>query len=103
MFQLTIAVDGEGSWPDLAGRAVVLGDWTHLSVVPGQLGDAATGADASLAASPCRGASPRPSSVDLRIGIRVELPDGRVLYTETSWALLYVAAQAIEKRHGAPR
>ncbi len=76
MPQLTIAVDGDGAWPDLARREVVLGQWTHLSALPGG---------------------------ELRIGIRVELPDGRVLYTETSWALLYVAAKAIEARYGAPR
>jgi len=79
MAELEISLDGLGAWPDLATRDVVHAHWTRLSALPGGM-----------------------ASGGLSIGIVVELPDGRLVFAETSWALLYVAARAIEARYGAP-
>jgi hypothetical protein len=79
MPELKISLDGTGAWPDLIQRNVVPGTWTRLSALPHGM-----------------------ASGGLSIGIVVELPDGRVVFAETSWALLYVAARAIEAAYGAP-
>jgi len=79
VIELQLSLDGRGAWTDLATRDLVHGAWTRLGVMPGGMDSGA-----------------------LSIGIVVELPDGRLVVAETSWALLYVAAQAIAARYGAP-
>lgn len=80
---LDIILDGDSAWPELATREE---DIIHLP-----------SAVLSVAVLPGGMASGRPS-----VAIRVDLPDGRVLIAETSWALLGAAARAIAARYGWP-
>jgi len=77
---LRVTLDGENAWPDLATRDLVRGDWTRLTALPQGM-----------------------TSGKLSIAICVELPDGRAVFAETSWALLHAAVQSITARYGAPQ
>lgn len=80
MLGLDLNLDGDGAWPDLLGRmdqVVHLREGTTLrvSVLAGGM------------------TSGKPS-----IGIRLDLPDGRVVIAETSARLFVTTARAIEAR-----
>jgi hypothetical protein len=75
-----VTLDGEHAWPDLATRDLVRGAWTRLTALPHGM-----------------------TSGALSIAICVELPDGRAVVAETSWALLHAAVQAIAARYGVPQ
>ena len=80
MLGLDLDLEGDGAWPDLAGR---LGDVLHLR----------EGTTIRLAVLTAGMTSGRPA-----VGIRLDLPDGRVLVAETSARLLVTAARAIAAR-----
>lgn len=89
MPQLDIILDGDDAWPDLGARLIADPDAViHL------------GADAppiGVAVLPAGMASGKAS-----IALRIELPDGRTVIAETSWALFASAARAISGRYGWP-
>ena len=81
MPSLRIILDGDGAWPDLTQKAndglLLQGKWTGIAALPGGM------------------ASGRPS-----VSIRIDLPDGRVVWTETSMRLFLSAARAFTARYG---
>lgn len=79
---LHIHLDGEGAWPDLAGRDDVI----HLA-------DAARFEMGGLAGGMQSGAA--------SVAFRLDLPDGRVVVAETSWRLFAMAFHAFAARFGA--
>lgn len=79
---LNIIQDGDNCWPDLPEKEVL--NLMHTNAPP-----------ISLAALPGGMQSGRTS-----ISIRIDLPDGRVLLTETSLRLLQVACRAFTARFG---
>ena len=80
MLGLDLDLEGDGAWPDLAGR---LDQVIHLR----------EGTTIRLAVLTAGMTSGRPA-----VGIRLDLPDGRVLVAETSARLLVTAARAIAAR-----
>lgn len=76
---LDVSLDGEGAWPDLAGRPLTQGALTRLTALPAGM------------------ASGRPS-----IGLLVETTEGQLVFAETSWVLLYNAVEALVARYGRP-
>lgn len=79
---LTLIVEGDNAWTDLDEKEVI--NLMGNSVPPIQ-----------LAALPGGMASGKTS-----ITFRFDLPDGKVLLAETSFALLKTAVRAIEARYG---
>lgn len=77
MIPLSIHLDGDGCWPDLAGA----GD----RMIRAQLN--------AIARLPMGMGSGKSS-----IAVRIDLPDGRVVIAETSLVLLRSALRAIEVR-----
>lgn len=73
--------DGDGLWPDLAGRTV------HH--VQGMIGVA--GLERGMQ-------SGKPS-----VSLRIDLPDGSVVLAETSLVIFLSAADALRARYGDPR
>lgn len=88
MTSLSIHLDGDGCWPDVAelrerGRLIdAMGSGTSVEVAV--LTRGTTGGRESIT-------------------FRVNLEDGRVLLFETTWRLLHTTARAIEGRYGEPR
>lgn len=80
MVGLRIITQGDGAWPDLAGKTVVKSD------------------DIEMAALARGMTSGRPS-----VTIRVNLPDGTVVIAQTSLQLLMTAVDAFRAAHGDPR
>ena len=78
---LTVKIDGDGAWPDLAGKEVI-----HLT------NDAPP---IQISALPDGMASGRPS-----VAIRLDLPDGRTVIAETSMNLFLSAADVLRARYG---
>lgn len=78
---------GEGAWPDLHEKAV-RGAVIHL-------GNGAPPIGVSVLEDGM--ASGKPS-----VALRLELPDGRTVVAETSWALWYTVTTTIAARVGAP-
>lgn len=76
MPQMTIEIDGDGAWPDLAGKDVIRTQETIKMVL------LANGMASGL-----------PS-----VAIRVELPDGRTVVAETSARIWCVAAKLIMQK-----
>jgi hypothetical protein len=88
MPSMQIILEGDGIWRDLpaldrAGNLIAA------------MGEAAAWQLAALAGGMESGA---PS-----VSLRLDLPDGRVVVTETSLALLLTAADAFKARYGDPR
>jgi hypothetical protein len=88
MPSLQIMLDSDGIWGDLTalyrdGRLLLA------------MGDAAALQVAALPGGMMSGA---PS-----VTLRIDLPDGRVVLTETSLALFLTAADMLKARHGDPR
>lgn len=81
MPRIDLNLDGDGAWPDLAGRTDVI----HLT---GPIGMAAVPA----------GMSSGRTSVALRLG----LPDGRTVVAETSLRALAAAVRAMLARYPDP-
>jgi hypothetical protein len=88
MPSMQILLDGDGIWGDLT--ALHRDDKLLLA-----MGDAAALQVAALPGGMMSGA---PS-----VSIRIDLPDGRVVLTETSLALFLTAADMLKARHGDPR
>ena len=85
MPQLSIHVDGDACWPDLA-----LGPDLDLDMIlHGEL--------VSIAALPGGMASGKVS-----VTVRITLDDGRTVLAETSLALLHMALSAFVARYGEP-
>lgn len=88
MPSLSIHVNGDACWPDLAEKTVVEGSWAGLARLP-----------AGTASPPYGPAS--------SVTARIELPDGTVVLAQTiatKWeALLITAVQAIIPRRKRPR
>lgn len=84
---LRIMLDGDGAFPDLAGK-IGTDDVIHLGNDAPPIG---------VAVLEHGTASGRPS-----IMLRVDLPDGRTVLAETTWALFAGAAQAVAARYGWP-
>lgn len=85
MTPLTIILDGDAAWPDLAPDApdrpeLIEG---HLEAVAGIANGTANGHPA--------------------VAFRIELPDGSVVLAQTTLALFLTAAEGIAARHGDPR
>lgn len=81
---LTIHLDGDNAWPDLASKRDQI---IHL----------ADDAVIEVAALPGGMTSGRTS-----IAFRFDLPDGRTVIAETSWRLLATTVRAIAARYGWP-
>lgn len=82
MLALKIILEGDGCWPDLKGneeRIIHLKDAGEIEVAA--LGGGMT--------------SGRPS-----VAIRLDLPDGRVVFAETSMRLFLAAARAFAAKYG---
>lgn len=79
---ITVIVEGDGAWTDLNEKEVI--NMMGNNVPPIQ-----------IAALPGGMASGKTS-----VTLRLDLPDGKVLMTETSFALLKAAVRAIEARYG---
>lgn len=75
MARLQVDLDGEGAWPDLLRRPTIAGVWTRLAAH-----------------------AERKEGEGLQVAIVVDLPDGRPVCAETSWARLYAAVEALEAR-----
>ena len=86
MVALTIILQGDNAWPDLAQR-IVAGQVIHLG----------NNAPAIQVAALPGGMTNGGTSIMLRI----DLPDGRVVLAETSLALFLAAADAFRVRYGA--
>lgn len=86
MIAMTINLEGDGAWEDLAQRP---DDVIHLS------NDAPPIQVAGLAGGMQSG---KPS-----VAIRIDLPDGKVVVAETSLALFLGAASALHTRFGGGR
>jgi hypothetical protein len=84
MVALRIIVDGEGALPELA-PAVAAGRLVRAPL-------------ATLAALPGGMQSGEPS-----VAAVIDLPDGRVVFAETSLRMLLAACDAFVARHGDPR
>ena len=80
MLDLRIHLDGDGVWPDLKDRDII-----HLK-------DVGTIEIAALSRGMTSG---RPS-----IAFRLSLPDGKVVFAETSLRLFLAAARALAARYG---
>lgn len=74
--------DGDGCWPDLAGKELIEPAQGIINL-------------AGLAGGMVSG---KPS-----VGIRVNLPDGRVVIAQTSLRLFLTCADALKARYGDPR
>jgi hypothetical protein len=81
---LTIILKGDGAWPDLAEK-----------IKQGKLVTAQT---FEVAALPGGMESGKPS-----VAVRLDLPDGKVLFAETSLSLFLTAADMFKTRYGDPR
>lgn len=79
MIGLSVILDGDGCWPDLAENPPTEAVF------------------AAVAALPAGMASGRPS-----IALRVDLPDGSVVVAQTSYRLFQAAARALAARYGDP-
>lgn len=89
MPMIELKLDGDGAWPDLA------------TVPPDRLINLMTGATGrdtriGLACLPSGTVGGRPT-----VTIRIDLPDGRVLLTETTLRVLGAAVDAMRARYGA--
>lgn len=84
MPSLNLIMDGDGCWPDLAPikEKIESGQLIHLTETKWEMALLRRGM-----------ASGEPS-----VSLRIDLPDGRVLLAETSWALLNSAALAFAAR-----
>jgi hypothetical protein len=80
MIPLSIILDGDGCWPDLAEKEVVEADLT--AVAPLEHGTALG----------------KPT-----VTFRVDLPDGKVVLAQTTLSLFLSAADAFKARLGDPR
>lgn len=87
MAVLKIALDGDGAWADLAGLP-------PERVVNLMAPDATV---LELTALPHGTAAGR-----VAVGLRLTLPDGRVVVTQTTLRMLVVAVRAIVARYGDP-
>ena len=79
--EMIVYVEGEGVWPDLAGKEVI-----HLA------NDAPPIQVAALSAGMVSGRE--------SVAIRMDLPDGRVVVAETSLRLFVQAADVLKTRYG---
>lgn len=79
---LNLTLDGDGAYPDLAGRAA---DIIHLA------DNDALGVTALVGGMTSGRAS---------VMFRLDLPDGRVVLAETSLRLFLLAADALRARYG---
>lgn len=77
---LQINLAGDNAWPDLEGTDFGHGMATHVAVLP----------DGTNKGKPS-------------VAIRGQLTDGTEVVLQTTWNLLYSAAQAIEARYGGAR
>jgi hypothetical protein len=84
MVALTMHLQGDGCWPDLAEK---LGTEAHLEAL-----------EFSVALLEKGMASGKPS-----VMMRVDLPDGKFVIVETSLVLFLTAADAFRARAGDPR
>lgn len=82
MPSLTLKLDGDAAWPDLAGRTNV-----HHVSSPVEVSALARGMK-----------SGKPS-----VAIRLELEDGSTVIAETSLALFLTAGDALKAKYGDPR
>jgi hypothetical protein len=79
-----IHLDGDGCWPDLLGKVgtetVIETEWESISCLPNGM------------------SSGKPS-----VMLRLNLPDGRVVLSQTSLQMLLTIADAFKGRFGDPR
>ena len=87
MASLTVKLHGDSAWPDLVAKQAA---GTLLNA----MGEAVRW---ELAALPGGTAAGRAS-----VSLRIDLPDGRTLLSETTLRLLYSAVRAIVAAHGEP-
>lgn len=85
MLNMRIVPEGDGQFPELREAA------REGRLIESKATMTITGLAAGMA-------SGKPS-----VAIIIELPDGRVLFAETSLALFLSAADALRARHGDPR
>lgn len=81
---LDLVLNGDNAWPDLyakhaTGKVINITDVIGIAVLPGGM-----------------------QSGKESIAIRIDLPDGRVVIAETSWAAFAAATQAIAARYDWP-
>ncbi len=82
---LTIILDGDGAFPDLIDRwddVIHLGNDAPPITITGLVGGMTSG---------------RPSLM-----LRLDLPNGKVVIAETSWALFHAAHMAFAAKFGVP-
>jgi hypothetical protein len=84
MPNLSIHPNGDGCWPDMA-QAIRSGQVIHVQ-------------DLEVAGLAAGMTSGKPS-----VAIRIDLPDGRIVFAETSLRLFLTAADALRSVHGDPR
>lgn len=82
MPNLDIRMEGDNAWPDLAVRQGDIINVTDTLGVTFLEGGMQSGAGS--------------------VAIRLDLPDGKVVIAETSWALFAMAARAFGARYGWP-
>lgn len=78
---LHLLLEGDNAWAEIKAKKVI--DLSELPI--------------EMAILPGGMQSGKPS-----VAFRIHLPNGEVLFTQTSWALLYAACKAIEARYGEP-
>ena len=76
MLSLKVILDGDGCWPDLVNKEVMV---THNDIQVALLGGGMTSGKSS-------------------VSIRIDLPDGRSVVAETSLALFLAAAKAFSAK-----
>jgi hypothetical protein len=85
MVTMKVLVDGDGCWPDLIEKR--------------KAGNLVETREVLQVAGLSRGmASGKPS-----VSIRIDLPDGKTVFAETSLALFLSAADILKARYGDPR
>jgi hypothetical protein len=75
MIGLKIVMEGDGAWKDLQGKEIIEGNLTSVSRMP-----AGTASGKST------------------VGFRIELPDGKVVFAQTTMMLFQAAARAFAAR-----
>jgi len=77
MIGLTIHVEGDNCWPDLKNREIIKGDLVSVAALPEGMTSGRTS-----------------------VGFRVELPDGKVVFCETTMRLFLNAANIFKVKYG---
>lgn len=84
MTPLTIILDGDKAWPDLAPD-----NPDRPNLIEGRIDSVAALANATANGKPA-------------VALRIELPDGSVVIAQTTLALFATAARGFVARHGDP-